>query len=117
MATLQEIFTRIQKAKKKQKDLRAAYTDALKSSLEYQEIIEKLRAFKEKKKQIEQTTKEQFKHEITELEDIKIDIASDQEMLTDLAINQLMKGETIEIKDEYENTFEPVFKVSFKKTT
>ena len=116
IATIQEIFTRIQKAKKKQKDLRSVYADALKSSLEYQEIAEKLKTFREKKKQIELATKEQFKHELTALEDIKIDIASDMEMLTDLAMNQLMKGESIEIKDEYENTFAPVFKVTFKKT-
>ena len=115
MPTVQEIFTKVQAAKKKQKDLKSAYSDALKTSLEYQEIGDKLKALREKKKQIELTTKEQFKHEMTELEDITIDIASDMEMMADLALNQLMKGETIMLKDEYNNEYEPVFKVNFKK--
>ncbi len=117
MQSVQEIFARIQDNKKKQKDLRSAYKDALDTSLEYQEIIEKLTALREKKKQIEQTVKEQFASELTKLDDLKIDLASDTEVLTDLAMTQLMKGETVEVKDEYENTYQPVFKVNFKKIT
>jgi hypothetical protein len=28
----------------------------------------------------------------------------------------MMKGETVSVKDEYENEYEPVFKVAFKKS-
>lgn len=117
MQQLQEVFNRIQQAKKKKKDLETAYKDALKTSQEYEEIQDKLKTSRERKKQIEQTVREQFQHELTQLEDLKIDIASDMEALTDIAMTQLMKGETIELKDEYENTYEPVFKISFKKAT
>ncbi len=116
MQSLQEIFKRTQELKKKQKDLKSAYNDALKTSLEYQEITEKTKALKERKKQIEITIKDQFASELTKLEDLKIDLASDAEMMTDMAVSMLMKGETIEVKDEYDNAYEPVFKVSFKKT-
>ncbi len=116
MASLQEIFIRTQAIKKKQKDLRSAYKDALHSSLEYEEIEEKLKLLKERKKQIETATKEQFASEFTKLEDMSIDLASDQEMMTDMAIAMMMKGESVEVKDEYENTYEPVFKVNFKKS-
>ena len=116
MQQLQEVFARVQVAKKKKKDLETAYKDALSSSLEYQEIGEKLKTLRERKKQIEITIKDQFSGELTKIDDLKIDIASDMEMMTDIAIGQLMKGETVEVKDENENTYEPVFKVSFKKS-
>ena len=115
MQNIQEIFNRIQITKKKQKDIRTAYKDALSTSLEYQELTEKLRTTREKKKQIEQTTREQFSSEFIKLEDLKIDIESDQEMLNDIALNKVMKGETIEIRDEYDNEYEPLFSVKFRK--
>ncbi|MBU2542491.1 hypothetical protein KJ785_02955 [Patescibacteria group bacterium] len=115
MQDIQEIFNRIQDAKKKQKDIRTAYKDALASSLEYQELTEKMKIMREKKKEIEQTTKEQFSSEFIKLDDLKIDIESDQEMLNDMALNKVMKGESIQIKDEYDNEYEPLFSVKFRK--
>lgn len=116
MQQLQEVFARIQAAKKQKKDLETAYKDALRSSLEYQEVNEKVKTLRERKKQIEATIRDQFSGELTKIEDLKIDIASDMEMLTDIAMTQLMKGETVEVKDEFENTYEPTFKVAFKKS-
>jgi hypothetical protein len=37
-------------------------------------------------------------------------------MLNDIAISTLMKGETVVAKDEFDNVYEPVWKVNFKKT-
>ena len=116
MATLQEIFNRIAETKKKQKDIRSAYKDALATSLEYQELTEKMKTLREKKKQIEQATKAQFSSELTKLEDYAIDLASDNELLSDAALSQLMHGEKVEVTDEYGNAFEPVFSVKFKKS-
>ena len=115
MQDIQEIFNRIQEAKKKKKDLESAYKDALSTSQEYQELKDKLVAMREKKKQIEVAIKEQFSGELIKIDDLKIDIASDMEMLTDIAMTQLMKGETVEVTDQYDNEYEPIFKVSFKK--
>ena len=116
MQSIQEIFQRTLELKKKQKDLRSAYKEALAGSLEYQELVEKMKTMKEKKKQIETTTKEQFSSEFTKLEDMAIDLASDMEMMTDMALSMMMKGETVSVKDQYDNEYEPVFKVSFKKS-
>lgn len=115
MQDLQQVFQRIQEAKKKKKDLETAFKDALGQSLEYQEILEKQTALRERKKQIEKTIKEQFAQELMKIDDLKIDIASDIELLADLAMNKLVKGETIEVVDEYQNQYEPVFKVNFRK--
>ena len=116
MQDLQEVFNRIQDIKKKQKDIRSAYKQALASSEEYQEINDKIKTLRERKKVIERTTKESFAGELTKLDDYKIDLESDMVMLSDLALSKLMKGETVEVVDEYNNTYEPLFTVKFKKT-
>lgn len=116
MTSVQEIFNRINEAKKKQKDIRSAYKDALETSLEYKEINDKLKTLREKKKQIEGSIKQQFSSELTKLDDIAIDLAGDAELLSDAALTKLMKGETVEVVDEYDNKYEPQFSVKFKKT-
>lgn len=115
MQDIQQVFSRVREAKKKIKDLKQAYKDALETSQEYQETSEALKTLREKKKQIERVTKEQFAGELTHIDDLKIDVASDMELLSDIALSKFMKGEEVEIKDEYDNVYEPIFKVNFKK--
>lgn len=116
MQDIQEIFNRIQEVKKKSKDIRSAYKDALAASQEYVEINDKIKALRERKKQIETAVKSDFSGEFTQLEDFKVDLESDNTMLSDAALSKLMKGETVEVVDEYNNTYEPQFSVKFKKT-
>ncbi len=115
MQDLQEIFNRIQEIKKKQKDIRSAYKDALEASLEYKEIGDKIKTLRERKKQIENTTKESYASEFTQLDNFKIDLESEATVLNDVALTKLMKGETVQVVDEYNNTYEPLFTVKFKK--
>ena len=49
------------------------------------------------------------------LDDLKREVDTNKEMLSDIAMSTLMKGETVEVKDEYDNVYEPAFKVNFKK--
>jgi predicted nuclease with TOPRIM domain len=115
MVDIQEIFSRMQENKKKQKDLRTLYKDALDSSLEYKEVVDKLKALREKKKQIEETTKQQFTSEFNQLDAYKTDLESDLVLLSDAALSMMMKGEQVEVQDEYHNTYDPIFVVKFKK--
>lgn len=115
MQDLQTIFNRLQEAKKKQKEIKASYKDALKNSSSYEDIVDQMKTLRAKKKEIEEAVRRDFSHEFTKLEDLKIDIESDVEMITDMAITQLMKGESIAIKDDDGKEYEPVFKVNFKK--
>ncbi|PIR03040.1 MAG: hypothetical protein COV60_02375 [Candidatus Magasanikbacteria bacterium CG11_big_fil_rev_8_21_14_0_20_43_7] len=117
MQDLQEIFTRVQENKKKLKDLRDTYKEAVQADQSYVDIDEALKATREKKKTIELAIKEQFAHEFVKMDDLKIDIASDQEMINDIAMTMMMKGETVSVNDKYENEYEPIFKVSFKKVS
>ena len=115
MANLEEVFQPIKNSKKEQRDIRLVYNDALATSKEYQDAIAELNIIKDKKKKIEQDIKSAFKTELEKLDSLKLDIKTDNELLGDLALSQLMKGETVKITDEYENKYEPVFSVRFKK--
>jgi len=115
MANLQEVFNRLEKAKKEQKDIKAMYRDALKNSSSYQETLEEIKSFKEKKKKIEDGIKDDFVKEFDKLEIIKNEIETDKMLLSDAALSQYLKGENVEIIDEYNNRYEPIFTVRFKK--
>lgn len=115
MSKLQEVFDRIQKTKKEQKVIKSAYRDALANSGRHQEVAEKIKALREEKGKIVQSIKEEFSSELDKLETIKTEIETDMMIMSDLAINELTKGNLIEISDEYSNKYEPLFSVKFKK--
>ncbi|MBT4941934.1 MAG: hypothetical protein HOL80_01190 [Candidatus Magasanikbacteria bacterium] len=115
MAQIQEVFQRIEDNRKKLKDVQSVLKDALSTSQAYQEASEEAKRLNEKKKQIKRDIEGGFGSEITQVEDLKIDIESDKQLLTDMAITQMMKGENIGVSDTYENEYEPVFTVKFKK--
>lgn len=117
MVTIQEIFNRISETKKKQKDIKKLYQDALKTSLEYQDIISKIKNLQVKKKQIEAATKEQFGSELQKLDEYKDELDSDAMLLSDAALSLMMKGERIEVQDEFHNNYDPIFTVKFKKSS
>ncbi len=116
MDSIQEIFNRIQETKKKQKDIRGAYKEALAGVAEYKDIVEKMKTLRERKKQLETTVKQDFSSEFVKLEDMAVDIESDNTILSDAVVTRMMKGETIEITDEYHNAYEPIINVRFKKS-
>lgn len=116
MANLNETFQRIQAIKQEQRSIKQAYKDVLTASPEYKQIADELMTLRARKKQIEQDVKSEFSNEFTKLDDLKIDLDSENELLSDLALNQLMKGETVEINDEeHQIRYEPVFNVRFRK--
>ncbi len=115
MANLQTIFDRMQETKKEQSELKKSYRESLANSKSYQDVVEELTKLRDKKKKIEGAIKDDFKSEFSRLEQIKLDLESDKEIMSDLAMNQLVKGESIKIIDQYENQYEPVFNVKFKK--
>ncbi|MDP2692989.1 MAG: hypothetical protein Q8O88_05110 [bacterium] len=112
---IQDIFMRIQEKKAEMKDLKSVCKQIQDNSGEYMEIEENLKTLREKRKSVLGTILSQCSGEVTKIEDLKIDIESDQEMLNDMAMLSYTKGETIEIKDKYDNEYEPIFSVKFKK--
>jgi len=114
MPNLEEVYKRLEKNKKRKKEISKMITDELSHSSRHKEIKEELQTLREEKKAIEQTIiagNPDFK----ELEELKAEIQTDQEVLSDLALNMYVKDESVEIKDEYDQTWYPNFKVTFKK--
>lgn len=91
------------------------YKDALKNSNAYQDVIEEIKKLKDRKKQIEDNIKDEFRSEFDKLETLKNDIENDNMLLSDAALSQLMSGKPVEVMDTYENKYEPIFSVKFKK--
>jgi predicted nuclease with TOPRIM domain len=115
MSKIQEVFNRIQQTKKEQKKIRDMYKDALANSSKYKETTEKLKELKEKKKEIENDIKADFSQEFDKMETLKADIKNDQELISDISITKVSKGEKISIQDENNVSYEPVFTVRFRK--
>lgn len=116
MKSVQEVFSHLLEIKREQKEYATAYKNALDNTDNYTEITEQLKKLREKKKQIETAVKNQLGKAYEKLEELKADMQSEKEMLSDVAITTLMGGETVEVRDEYENLYEPVWSVKFKKT-
>lgn len=116
MKDIQEIFYKIKSAAKEQKEIRKEYRDALLQADDYQQTIEKLDELKKSKQEIEQRVQGQMGSRWDKLDRLKNEIAEMKQMQSDVAMSTLMSGKPVQVKDEYENIYEPVFSVSFKKT-
>lgn len=117
MKDIQEVFDRIKDAQKEQRELKKVIKSAKENSASFQKVNEDLTAAKHKKKDIEEKIENDLSSECIKLDRLKDDIKTDKELLSDISISKLMKGETVEVKDQYDNDYEPIFSVRFKKTS
>jgi predicted nuclease with TOPRIM domain len=116
MPDLKEILQRIRDKKKEKKKLNESYRDALANSKTYQDLLEQLKALKTRKAQFERNMQAEFTQELTKNDRLKEDLKNEAQLLSDVALTKFMKGENIEIVDENDVKYEPIFKVSFKKS-
>lgn len=114
---LKEIHERIKAKKKEKKEVAAIFRDVLAQSKSYQEVLEQMKALKIKKTQIENALRSDMQKEIEKKERIALDLKTDTQLMSDIALNQFMKGQTVELTDDNNVKYEPVFKVSFKKAS
>jgi hypothetical protein len=115
MVELQKVFLHMNETKKEKKKISDIYKEVLSNSKPYQDALEAFTATKTKKQQIESALKAELRSELDQLDAFNMSIASDIELINDIALTTLMKGETVELTDEYDTKYEPVFSVKFKK--
>lgn len=115
MRDIQEVYNELQENKKAQKGIRKEYKDALVNANEYEETVTKVKELREKKKQIETMTQSRLGARWDEYEKLKAKAEELNQMVTDIAMTTLMDGETVELKDEFNNAYEPVYKITFRK--
>ncbi len=115
MKDVQEVFNELQIAKKEMREIRKEYKDILAQDADYQKLLEKLNTMRETKKQHELSAQRDMGMRWEKLEELKSEVKSLQEMISDISLSTLMDGETVEVRDEYDNLYEPMYNVSFKK--
>lgn len=115
MSRIEETYKELQEKKKRKRELAASFKDELKASAEYERLAEEMKMLREKKKGIENDIKSRSLGDARKLEELSLEIRSEEELLSDLSLNAYLSGEKVEIADEYSNTWVPHFRVTFKK--
>lgn len=115
MSRLQETYNDLQEAKREKRELSKAFTDELKHNAEYNRIVEEAKLLREKKKTIENDVKSRALKDAQRLDDLKLEIASLQELLSDLSLNMYLAKENVEVTDTTDQRWVPYFSVRFKK--
>jgi hypothetical protein len=115
MPQLNEVYQRMQEKKKERREIAKSFQDELKHDTRYQEVVDQLAVLKEEKKSIENRVKAASALDAQKLDTLKLDIAGDREMLSDIALTMYASGEEVAIIDRDNNRYDPVWNVSFKK--
>jgi hypothetical protein len=112
---LQLIYDEVAEKKQSQKELQEMYKDALRNVDKYNDLGDKIEKLRNERKGIELKIQSQLGRAYDKLLDIKSEIAAEKVTMTDLAINDLMAGQTVEVEDSFGNKYEPIWSVKFKK--
>jgi hypothetical protein len=112
MKDIREIFDRMQEHRKEQRELSAMIKDSLRNSHEYHDLTDQINRLKAKKSQIALAVTEELEHKLALL---KTNIKDSHQLMSDIALTKLMKGESVTLTDAAENEYEPIFSVRFKK--
>lgn len=112
---IQEIHDRLNASKRERRAINKRINEGFAQSKPYQEVLEQLSALKAKKAQMEAAIEQEYAEELRKVESLKASIDADVELLTDVSLTMLMKGETVEVTDAFDNKYEPEFKVRFKR--
>ena len=115
MKSLQKVFDDLQESKQELKELNSAYKDALNNSSEHEKLKEQIKDLRDEKKSIEYTIQAQMGSGYERIEELKLHIKEMKEMLSDIALNQYTKGEVVVVQDRYDNEYEPLVSIRFKK--
>jgi hypothetical protein len=115
MQNLQDVYNRLQEKKKEHALLAKSFQDELKSSPRYQEIVETMKKLREEKKSLENAAKSAAILDATKMDTLKLDMKSDRETLTDIALTMYAASEEVKIVDRESNIWVPAFSVKFTK--
>ncbi len=117
MRDIQDIFNELEEIKQEQKRIRKDYKDMLANDGEYQLLKEAYETARAAKKDMELSIQASMGGAYERLEELAKERKALEEMLSDIAMTHLLKGESIEISDKNHNNYEPVYKISFKKVS
>ncbi len=114
MPTLQELHQRLQEKKSQRKEIKESFQDQLRNNQRYLKIVEEMEKLRSEKKAIENEILNKDV-DVERLEELSADIKTDIILLADVALNMYVSNQTVEIVDEYNARWVPLFSVRFKK--
>lgn len=114
MRSINEIFEKIQEHKREQREINKEIRENLNNSAPYQNLLEEMQKLKAKKYRLEDEARGNLDQKIDLL---KLNIKEQTQVMSDVALTKIMKGESIHLVDSDKNEYEPVFSVHFKKTS
>ena len=114
MQSLEKVYTRLQESKTKRREIGRMIRDELLQDARHQKLSEEIKILRDERKSIENEIKGNTP-DSHELEDLKIEIQTDQELLADIALNMFTDQKTVEILDDYDQRWVPSFSVKFVK--
>jgi len=115
MKDIQEIFNELKELENEQKVTRKDYRNILLQSPEYEAITDKLEALRAEKKEIELSAQGELGSAWDKFEENKQKIKDLKQIITDVAMTDLMEGKTVEVRDQWDTLYEPVYAITFKK--
>lgn len=115
MPTLQELHQRLQEKKSQRREIKQSFQDQLRNNKRYMEIIEEIQKLRDEKKSIENEILNKDV-DVERLEELVADIKTDVILLADVALNMYVSNQTVEIVDEQNARWVPLFTVRFKKS-
>ena len=113
---LQLVFSKTDEKKNDLAVLKHQLNDEIKALAEYQKILDEEAAIKLKKQQIILSVKQNNREMIDKMDSLKIDLDSNKQMLSDVALSDFIAGKDIRVTDRNGFIMEPIFTVKYRKT-
>jgi len=114
MQSLEQVYLRLQKSKAKRREFSKMIRDELSQDESYRKLTEEMQNLRDQRKSIENDIKAHTASP-QELDELKIEIQTDQELLADIALNMITDNKQVEILDEHDQRWVPLFAVKFVK--
>lgn len=112
---LQKLYDDIEQRKDERKMIKASIKDHYDNSVDFKKIKEELDEVKAKKKSYDAGIKDAYGKDFVRIMELSEEIKADEDLLSDLCFQELLKNNKVEIKDSKGNDFVPVIKVVFRK--
>jgi len=109
------MYNDLKAAEKKKKGLMTSIKDAHKNYKEFDDIKDEMDKLKVRKKEIDSAVRNEYSSEYNDLDDVKTDIKDTKMMLSDLMWNEIMKNNTVEVVDQYDQKYVPEVNVTLRK--
>jgi hypothetical protein len=110
------LFEKNKELKHNAKEIKKIITDALAANSHYIQLKEDYKIMRDDLAMIRDSVYDDFVSEINNLEKLKNEADDNNLMITDVAINNLLEGKTVEVVDKDGFVYEPIWSVKFKKT-